>query len=259
MSRRIISQLGRRIAAVGVAGVALSFGACADAATAPAARDIAAPNSALVGSGGIPQVVTFASVRVTDIYGNRIANDPLLAVTFTTLPSGDSVVIEDNKTGDLDSIEGVVRAAIKPGTSYKVCFQDAYFYMNDDRDALQYPKCRTVTTASLTVDMGKIFGRRFPRIQWQSRDTFGNLIVPGGSVQVTMFGWTQVIADHDKNFGGVEDGIVKFETRSPPTKVKWCEYAAPPKYLLISAKCGEIQTQFEQTHVVKWVHEKLIF
>ena len=258
MFRSIISLLNRRGAALGMAGVALTLAACSDAATAPAVREVGAPNSALVGTVPGPGLVTFATVHVADVYGKPIS-DKFLAVTFTSLPSRDSVVVVDNSDIDLDKTDGVLKAAIKPGTSYEVCFKDAYFYMNDDRDHAKYPKCHTLTTGSLNIDMGVLFGRRFPKIEWRSRDTFGNLIIPGGTVAVTFSWGTRVIADRDLNYGGVLDGIVKYESRQPPQLVKWCEYAPPPKYKLISAKCGEIQTQFETTHIVTWVHEQLLF
>ena len=258
MSRSIISPLNKRLFTLGVATATLTLAACGDAATAPAAREIGTPNSALIGTVRGPELVTFATVRVSDVYGKRIS-DKFLAVTFTSLPSGDSVVVVDNADVDLDKDDGVLKAAIKPGTSYQVCFKDAYFYMNDDRDHQQYPKCHTLTTGSLNIDMGMLFGRRYPKIEWRSRDTFGNLIIPGGTVEVTPGWWTRIIADRDLNFGGELDGIVKYELRQPPRLVKWCQYAPPPKYQLISPKCGEIQTQFETTHIVTWVHEQLLF
>lgn len=253
--------LGRRaIAAAGVAALALSLAACGDAATAPAsptARETASPSRDLIGSGRIPSIAAFATVKIVDINGIKIL-DPV-TVKFTSFPSGDSVLVKDNESGDLDATVGVIKAALKPGTSYEACFHDAYFYMNDNRDPVTYPQCSTVTTASYTVDLGKVFGRRMPRITFLSKDNFGAMVVPGGTLQITLFGWTGIIADSDKNFGGSWDGKIVFETRSPPTTVTWCEYSPPPKYALLTAKCGTINTEFDKLYTVTWVHEQLLY
>ena len=256
-----IARPGKRTAVLGVAALVVSLGACSDSATAPtsSAREIAGPSSMLVGNGG-GNLATFATATVVDIFGVKINDKFNLEVRFTSQPSGWTKVVKDNDSTDYDATPGVIKAAIKPGSSYQVCFEDAYFYMNDNRDPDLYPQCRTVTTSSYNVTFPNIFGRRYPKLAFVSKDIFGNLLIPGGSVQITAFGWTQVIQDgNDKNFGGEVDGVVNYQTRYPPTKWTWCEYKAPLKYVLVSPKCGTIDAKFDMTHVVIWTHEQAIY
>ena len=180
-------------------------------------------------------------------------------MTFKSYPSGATVEIRDNGAGDHSSHPGVITAAVKPGATYEACFKDARFYMNDNRDPVTYPQCAKVTTSSMTPNIGTIFGRRYPKFTFLSKDIYGNMVVRGGTLQISMFGWTGIIADRDLGFGGSLDGTIVFETKLPPTATTWCEYSPPLKYQLVSVKCGSIMTELDKHYTITWVHQKLLY
>jgi hypothetical protein len=246
-----------RVVPIALLGVTLaSASACSDAARTPTApRDTPAASKALIGGGDFPQIAAFATVRIVDIHGHPL-HEPA-TVTFTSYPSKDSVVVTDNGAGDYDSNLSFMKVALKPGQTYEACFRKSYYYLNDNANPL-YPACSTVTTSSLTVDLGQVYGRRTPRFMFYSQDIYGNL-VPGATLQISQFGWTGIIKDADLNFGGSLDGIIKFETRNPPTATTWCEYSPPYKYQLLTPKCGSIMTEWDKGYTVTWVHQKLLY
>jgi hypothetical protein len=254
----LLERRAGRVAPIALLGATLvSVSACGDAAktpTAPITGETPAPNKDLI-VGGVPQIAAFATVRIVDVHGLALHEPATL--TFKSYPSKDSVVVTDNGTGDYDSNLGFMKVALKPGQSYEACFQRSYSYLNDNANAL-YPACRTVTTSSLTVDLGQVFGRRTPWFVFYSQELYGGL-VPGATLQISLNNWTGIIADRDLNFGGSLDGIIKFNTRTPPTTTTWCEYTPPLHYQLLTPRCGTITTEWDKSYSVSWVHKEVLY
>jgi hypothetical protein len=246
--------LGRRCVVAGLTAVSLSLAACSDAATAPqaasVARDIARPSEVVL------SVATFAKVRVIDIAGKTLTSTGW--VRFTTTDPADTVEVLDNTAKDYDPAVGVVKAALKPGKSYKACFTFNTFYRGESNNP-SFPSCSTVTSKASQIDMGNVVARRSPQFTFLTKNEF-NQLIGGASFSVSVPGWSLTMSDgqwpYDQSPGA--DGNLTYVVNYP-NMTTWCEVSPPPKYLLTSAKCGTVTTSWEGKYTFILQHEKLVF
>jgi hypothetical protein len=185
----LLSSLGRRAVAVGLAAVALSTAACRDDATAPTvatAREISGPNAITVGIGGGGQVATFISVHIIDVNGINVPEKAM--VRFRWSQPKDSVFVVDNSAKDLDPTIGVVKIAAPKAAGYDACVRGTTAHYVADSTGPSYPTCNSKFWLSFNINLGNVYMRRKPQLSVKMIDTWNNLL-PGASMSVRTWDW----------------------------------------------------------------------
>ena len=189
-------SIGRRVAVVGLAAMALSVAACQDGTTAPTssgAREVAGPNNVTV-VGGVPQVATFISLHIVDVAFKTVPEKAW--VRFRWSNPTDSADVADNGPLDLDPTIGYVKFAAPTAAGYQGCvrmFTTHYVTVTGDAS---YPTCNSKSWLSTNIQLGEVFMRRRPQIAVRMEDLLANLL-PGASLHVcnSQNGWSLDIAD----------------------------------------------------------------
>lgn len=165
--------------------------------------------------------------------------------------------VTDNGAGDLHATMGVVKVAIAKGTVYEACEMSGTKSYLWDSYSPTYPRCRSLETSAVKVDMGTLYARKKPVMTWYTKDEFGNLIYPA-TLQVTIGNWSKPVTDGDGIMDGGLYGNISFPLQGENT-VSWCETKAPLKYEAITNKCGSFAAKWEQTYTFAIKHQKLIY
>jgi hypothetical protein len=219
---------GRRIAAAGLAALALSAAACSDSSTAPAspkARDIADANALTVG-GGLPQVATFISVHIIDVTGKNVTEKA--TVKFRWSQPTDSVFVTDNSAKDLDPTIGVVKIAATTAKGYQGCVIGSTAHFVADSAGASYPTCNSKFWLSFDIPLGNVYMRRKPQLTVKFIDSWSNLL-PGAALHMyNTNGWSLDVADGQAPWDEppVNDGKITV-TLPRPSYYVWGETKTP--------------------------------
>jgi hypothetical protein len=249
-----IQMVARRLATAGVAAVAMSIAACSDFATAPSAptaRDIDGPSDVVL------QVAAKVKVRIVDTANVQLKETGWVEFTSS---NADTVYIRDNSAKDLDPAVGVIQVAMAKAASYKACFTMSQHYRGDYVVGTPFPKCATVSTSSMQVDVGKVFARQSPQIVFLMKNQFGTLI-GGGEVTVAVpaQNWSVTFADNNLSYDETsQNGIITY-SMGYPNSFTWCEASAPAKHKLMTQKCGNFEAKWGSKMTVTFIHEQQIF
>ena len=195
MTRSIRSlSIGRRVAAVGVAAMALASAACSDATTAPSspAREVPAANALTVGIGGVPQVATFISVRIIDVAGANVTEKA--TVKFRWFQPTDSLVVQDNSAKDVDPTIGVVKIAAPKANGYQGCVIGETRHFAADPTGASYPTCNSKWWLSFDFSLGNVYMRRKPQLTVKMIDEWSHLL-PGATLRVYAGAYSVDVAD----------------------------------------------------------------
>jgi hypothetical protein len=191
----ILSSLGRRAVAAGLAAVALSTTACRDATTAPTvptASETSGPNAISIGS-DFPQVATFISVKIIDVTGIKVTEKAM--VRFRWSQPKDSVFVTDNSAKDLDPTIGVVKIAVPKAAGYDACVRGTTARFVADSTGPSYPTCNSKFWLSYNINLGNVYMRRKPTLSVKMIDTWSNLL-PGATLRVyNQSGFSLDVAD----------------------------------------------------------------
>lgn len=245
----------RRLVVAGAVAVSITVAACSDAATAPksspaGARAIAGPSEVVL------QIGAQLSVRVVDTANKTLKETSW--VNFTT-SNDDTISVYDNSAKDADPAVGYVRVTMLKAQTYKACFGMSQHYRRDLNYQSPWQPCKSVTTSSGVVDLGKVYARESPQVTFIIKDQFG--LRGGATVNLSVApNWSLNILDgnpsYDESAGS--DGIIKY-TIGWPNVVTWCAYNAPSaKHKLLSPKCGTLNAEWGKKFTITLLYEQVI-
>ena len=228
---------------IAVASVAL-LAACGEAPNAPKA-----PTSIQTPDGASPVTVVpitnlgaYVSVRVVDTTGTTTIENPW--VKFTAGPN-DTATVLDNSAKDLDPTVGVVKVVIKKTGSYTACLiRSAHLF--PDFPGTPWPSCKSVSSSSLNVDVGKVYGQHAPQISLAAMNQFGAR-VGGGTYSFTdvATGWSLSFQDNNPSYDESSIAGLIWYTLAFPRKMKVCQVIAPNGADLVSDTCKTLD-------ITKW-------
>lgn len=231
MLRSIISlSTGRRVAAAGVAAMALSSAGCSDSATGPTsatAREVPGSNNVTVaGGGGIPQVATFISVHIVDVTGLPVTEKAM--VRFRWSQPKDSVSVQDNSAKDLDPTIGVVKIAAPKAAGYDGCVRETTAHFVADTAGASYPTCNSKFWLSYNINLGNVYMRRKPQLTVKMIDEWNHLLPGGGLHMYNTNGWSLDVLDGQfpVDEPSVNDGKITV-TLPKPSYYVWGENKLP--------------------------------
>lgn len=226
--------------------------ACGEAATAPQAPVVARPvdgDSPIIANTNLG---AYVSVRVVDTTGTTLIENPW--VKFTAGPN-DTVTVLDNSAKDLDPTVGVVKVLIKKTGTYTACFiRSAHLY--PDFAGTPWPSCKTVSSSSITIDMGKVYGQHCPQIVVVAKNQFGTL-VGGGTYSFTdpATGWSLSFQDNDPKYDENSTAGRIWYTAGYPKKMQVCEVTSPNGNDLVSDKCKTVDMKWGIGYLVYFNYE----
>jgi hypothetical protein len=247
------SSTSRRVMAAGVSLLATTSAACSDAVTEPKpVVNVPAAASPIV----FPLLKT-ATVNLIDVWGNSINEKAF--VRFWTSPT-DSVQILDNAPQDLDPTIGKLKVALANSASYKACALGWTVSYEAEKNPQVYPKCSTGVINGGTVDFGKVYMRRKPKIAFYMQ-TKNGAPLPGATVSMNLPNGIQVaVADGGQSpidYDGAVNGAILFMPAAGPGVHSWCETVAPVGYALASPSCGTFTAQYEMVLAIVLKHKSL--
>jgi len=220
MLRSIISlSTGRRVVAAGLVAMALSAVACSDESTAPAAptaRPMTATNDLSVGGGPAPQLVTYISVHIIDVYNKNVTEKAM--VRFRWSQPKDSLFVVDNSAKDLDPTVGVVKIAAPTAAGYDACVRGTTVHFAADTAGASYPTCNSKFWLSFNINLGNVYMRRKPQITVDMLSTNPIAPAPGGAIQIfdNYSTWKAQIFDGQAgDEPTVNDGKITFTVPKP--------------------------------------------
>lgn len=264
MYRSILSvSMGRRIAATGLATMALASAACSSDATGPAtpaARDIAGANNVtVVGGGGIPQVATFISVHIIDVNGQPVTEKAM--VRFRWSQPKDSVFVMDNSAKDLDPTIGVVKIAAPKAAGYDGCVRGTTAHFAADTAGANYPTCNSKFWLSYDINLGNVYMRRKPQLTVKFIDSWSNLL-PGAALHMyNTNGWSLDVADGQSPYDepALVDGKITV-TLPRPSYYVWGETKTPTgKWELNDSAWYGQQINWEDKIVALLLHQQVAY
>jgi hypothetical protein len=247
------SSGNRRAMSAAVAVLATMTTACSDAVTEPkpvvTVPAAASPNIILLKT---------ATLSIVDVAGNPLTERAV--VKFWTSPT-DSIVFVDNMQQDLDPTIGKVKVALVSSAGYKACSWGWTINYMAEQNPQVYPTCKTGVINGNTVDFGKVYMRRKPRIAFYTQSKNGSLI-PGATIQMTPpNGFIQYsVADGAASpidYDNALNGVIQFKSSAGAGVHNWCETVAPVGYALTSPTCGTLDAKFEQEYAIVLKHKAL--
>lgn len=220
---------------IAVATVAL-LAACGDAATAPkTSANVQTSNGASpITVVPITDLGAYVSVRVADTTGTTTIENPW--VKFTA-GANDTVTVLDNSAKDADPTVGVVKVVIKKTGSYTACLiRSAHLF--PDFAGTPWPSCKSVSSSSLTVALGTVYGQHAPQIALAAMNQFGAR-VGGGTYSFTdvATGWSLSFQDNNASYDESSIAGLIWYTLGFPRKMKVCQVSAPNGNDLVSDTC----------------------